>query len=161
VVQALPALADAFARLDPGAAAGYRQRAERYGERLRRLDRELERTLAAVPAPRRELVASHDSLGYLADRYGLEVIATTFPASGPEAEASAARIAEVRRTVREAGVPVVFAQQEDNPAALRRIAEEAGIEIEDGLIVESPGAAGTYEEMMRLNAELIANALTG
>lgn len=161
VEKALPALADAFAEADPSGAAGYRERARRYAERLRDLDAEVERTLHAVPAPERGLVISHDSLGYLADRYGFEVIATAFPASGPEAQASAGRIDELRRAIRESGVPAVFAQREDDPGTLRRIAEEAGVEIEDGLIVESPASAGNYEEMLRLNAELIAGALTG
>lgn len=161
VARALPALADALAELDPSGAAGYRDRARRYAERLRNLDAGIERTLEAVPAPRRELVTSHDSLGYLADRYRFEVVATAFPASGPEAEASAAQIEEVRSAVRDAGVPVVFAGQEDDAKSLRRIAAEAGIGIEDGLIVESPASAGSYEEMLRHNAALIANALAG
>jgi zinc/manganese transport system substrate-binding protein len=159
VARALPSLADAFAGIDPSGAAGYRERARRYADRLHRLDSELERTLDAVPTPKRGLITSHDSLGYLADRYGFAVIATAFPASGPEAEGSAARIEELRRAVSDSGVQVVFAQQEDDPGILRRIAAAAGVEIEGRLIVESPASAGSYEAMLRLNAELIANAL--
>jgi zinc/manganese transport system substrate-binding protein len=159
VARALPSLADALGEIDPSGAAGYRERARRYADRLRALDAELERTLDAVPAPNRGLITSHDSLGYFADRYRFAVIATAFPASGPEAEGSAARIEELRRAVSDSGVQVVFAQQEDDPGILRRIAAAAGIEIEDGLIVESPTGAGSYEEMLRVNAELIANAL--
>jgi zinc/manganese transport system substrate-binding protein len=159
VARALPSLADAFAKIDPSGAEGYRERTRRYADRLRELDSELERTLDAVPASKRGLITSHDSLGYLADRYGFAVIATAFPASGPEAEGSAARIEELRRAVSDSGVQVVFAQQEDDPGILRRIAAATGVEIEDGLIVESPASAGSYEAMLRLNAELITNAL--
>jgi zinc/manganese transport system substrate-binding protein len=161
VAAALPSLADALSEADPSGASEYDQRARAYAKELKGLDSELERTLASVPDANRELVTSHDSLGYFADRYGFEVIATAFPASGPEAEASAGLIDEVESAVREHDVPAVFAQQEDDPETLRLIADETGVEIEDGLIIESPGTAGTYEEMLRQDAALIAAALGG
>jgi zinc/manganese transport system substrate-binding protein len=161
VAAALPSLADALSEADPSGASGYDQRAQAYAKELERLDTGLERRLASVPDADRELVTSHDSLGYFADRYGFEVVATAFPASGPEAEASAGLIDEVEGAVREHDVPAVFAQQEDDPETLRLIADETGVAIEDGLIIESPGAAGSYEEMLRQDAALIAAALGG
>jgi zinc/manganese transport system substrate-binding protein len=161
VAAALPSLADALSEADPSDASGYDERAQAYAKQLDKLDAELERTLASVPASDRELVTSHDSLGYFADRYGFEVVATAFPASGPEAEASAGLIGEVEDAVREHDVPAVFAQLEDDPETLRLIADETGVEIEEGLIIESPGAAGSYEEMLRLDADLVAAALGG
>ncbi len=161
VAAALPSLADALSEADPTDASGYDERAQAYAKQLDKLDAELERTLASVPASDRELVTSHDSLGYFADRYGFEVVATAFPASGPEAEASAGLIGEVEDAVREHDVPAVFAQREVDPETLRLIAEVTGVEIEEGLIIESPGAAGSYEEMLRLDADLVAAALGG
>jgi ABC-type Zn uptake system ZnuABC Zn-binding protein ZnuA len=159
VATTLPSLADALTEADPSGASGYDQRAQAYAKKLERLDTELERTLASIPDSDRELITSHDSLGYFADRYGFEVVATAFPASGPEAEASAGLIDEVEDAVREHDVPAVFAQQEDDPETLRLIADETGVEIEEGLIIESPGTAGSYEEMLREDAALIAAAL--
>ncbi|MGH2950979.1 MAG: metal ABC transporter substrate-binding protein, partial [Solirubrobacterales bacterium] len=158
-VAALPSLADALAEVDPGGAAEYRRGGSDYAAELERLDSELGRTLARIPAANRELVTSHDSLGYLAHRYALEVVATAFPASGAEAETSAGELDEVEDAVRESGVPAVFAQEDDDPEVLRLIAEDTGVEIEEGLIVESPASAGSYEEMLRRDAELIADAL--
>ena len=135
VAAALPSLGEALAEADPEHAGGYRERAAAYARRLESLDADIERQLAAIPPDDRELVTSHDALAYFADRYGLEVVATPFPASGPEAEASA--------------------------QVLEQIAERKGIEIVDQLLVESPGDAGSYAEMLRLDAELIASALAG
>jgi zinc/manganese transport system substrate-binding protein len=160
VAAAAPTLADALAEADPAGADGYRKRARAYADELDGLDAELDRTLASVPDSDRELVTSHDSLGYFADRYGFEVVATAFPASGPEAEASAGLIDEVEGAVNEHEVPAVFAQEEDDPETLRLIADETGVAIEEGLIIESPGTAGSYEEMLRRDAELIAAALS-
>ncbi|MGZ5356648.1 MAG: metal ABC transporter substrate-binding protein [Solirubrobacterales bacterium] len=161
VAAALPALAAALAEADPAHAAGYRRRANLYAAELTALDAELAAALGAVPAADRKLVTSHDALGYFADRYGFEVVATAFPASGPEAEPGAASIEEVEEAVRAAGVPTVFAEAEDDPEALEQIAERAGVAIEPGLLVESPGPAGSYAEMLRRDAALVAAGLSG
>jgi zinc/manganese transport system substrate-binding protein len=160
VAAALPALAEALSAADPGHAEGYRSRAERYAEELTALDRELEGELAQIPPDSRELVTSHDALGYFADRYDFTVVATPFPASGAEAEASAGRIAEVEEAIRATGVPTVFAEAEDDPEVLELIADETGVRVEPGLLVESPGPAGGYVEMLREDGAMIAAGLT-
>jgi zinc/manganese transport system substrate-binding protein len=141
VAAAHPSLAEALGDADP--------------------DRAMQARLERVPEENRELVTSHDSLGYFADRYGFEVLATAFPATGAEAEASAARLAEVEDAVRESGVPAIFAQEGDDPEALDLVAQNTGVEVEYGLLVEAPAAAGTYEEMLRRDAALIAGGLGG
>jgi zinc/manganese transport system substrate-binding protein len=139
VADALPSLADALADADPDHAAAYRERAREYERELRTLDRELAGRLARVPARDRELVTSHDSLAYFADQYEFDVAATAFPATGAEAEASAEQIHVVEDAVRESGVPAIFAQEGDDP--------------------ETPSSAGSYEEMLRRDAELIVDSL--
>jgi zinc/manganese transport system substrate-binding protein len=159
VAAAAPALADALARVDPGGDAGYDARASAFARRLERLDRELRETLAVIPAARRKLVTSHESLGWFADRYDLEFVGAPFGVQ-PEAEASAGRVAEVIETVRRERVPVVFAQEGDDPKVMRQIAQEAGVRVVDDLLVENPGPqASGYEEALRFDARRIADAL--
>jgi zinc/manganese transport system substrate-binding protein len=159
VAASVPALAEALAETDPDHADGYRSRARSYAAELRELDTEIEQAVAAIPAQNRKLVTSHDAMGYFADRYGFQVLATPFPATGPEAEPSAQTIAEVERAIRASGVPTVFAQETDDPEVLERIADETGVEIEEGLLVEAPGEAGSYVEMLRQDAELLRAGL--
>jgi zinc/manganese transport system substrate-binding protein len=161
VAAALPSLAQGLGDADGAHADQYAERASEYAKRLRSLDREMRERLASVPEENRELVTSHDSLGYFADRYGFEVLATAFPATGAEAEASAARLAEVEDAVRDSGVPAIFAQEGDDPEALGLVASNTGVELNFGLLVEAPGTAGTYEEMLRRDADLIAASLRG
>jgi zinc/manganese transport system substrate-binding protein len=156
---ALDSLADALGDADPDNANSYRQRGDDYATTLEDLDRELEDTLAAVPAAGRELVTSHDSLGYFADRYNFEVVATPFPASGPEAEASPAQLTEVVDAIEEDDVSAVFAGEEDDPEVLEQVADETGVAVVADLLIESSGNTGSYEEMLRRDAELIAGAL--
>jgi zinc/manganese transport system substrate-binding protein len=156
---ALDSLAAALSEADPGNADAYRRRARDYDAALRDLDRELDDTLAAVRRDERELVTSHDSLEYFADRYGFEVVATPFPASGAEAEASPVQLAEVVDAIEEYRVPAVFAGEEDDPEVLEQVADETGAEVVPDLLVESTGDAGSYDEMLRRDAELISGAL--
>jgi ABC-type Zn uptake system ZnuABC Zn-binding protein ZnuA len=159
VAGALPALAEALAEADPDNAEGYRARATKFGNELTALDAEIQAQLEAIPPANRELVTSHDALGYFADRYGFEVVATPFPASGAEAEASAGRIDEVEQAIRRTGVPTVFAEEGDDPEVLSLIAGETGVKIDEGLLVEAPGSAGTYVEMLRNDAQIVLSGL--
>jgi len=129
VAEALPSLAAAMGEADPSHASAYAARAERFASELRRLDRELARALASLPPADRELVTSHDSLGYFASRYGFEVVATPFPSTGPEAEPSAEAIAAIDATVKRTGVPAVFAEPEDDPEVLEGIADRTGVRV--------------------------------
>jgi zinc/manganese transport system substrate-binding protein/manganese/iron transport system substrate-binding protein len=86
---AVDALRDAFARADPEGAPAYRDAAKRYQARIRALDEAVAACLAKVPAAQRRLVTTHDSLGYYADRYGIEVTGAVIPSLSTQAQASA------------------------------------------------------------------------
>jgi manganese/iron transport system substrate-binding protein len=159
VSDALGSLADALSHANPENAAAYRTRAAEYAERLKALDGEIAAEISQIPKAQRSLVTSHDSLGYFADRYGLEVLLTPFPSSGPEAEPSAARLAEVQAAIERSGVSALFAQASDSADVLETLARATGTEVVDDLLVGSPGDAGGYEEMLRHDAMLISSAL--
>ncbi len=161
VAAALPSLADALGEADPPNADAYHQRADELAARLEKLDREIAADLRGVPAGDRELVTSHDALAYFADRYGFDVVATAFPATGADAEPSAGALADVIDAVELTGAPALFAEETDDPEALESVAGETGATVVDGLLIESPGSAGTYEEMLRHDADLIAGSLGG
>lgn len=161
VAAAMPALARDLAELDPSGAGEYRAAARRYATELRALDGELAEMVAEIPEPSRKLVTSHDSMGYFADRYGFEVLGTTFGAA-PEAESSAGELAELIEQVEAAGVPAVFAQRGDNPQVLERLAAATGATVIDDLLITSPGPeASTYPEMMRITTERVVDGLVG
>lgn len=135
-----------------------------YKDELDALDAELEADFAAIPAERRSLVTDHHVFGYLAERYDFEVVGAVIPSGTTLAAPSAADLADLASTIREAGVPAIFVQS-TQPARLAEVlAQEAGVEVQIvGLFSESlsaaePGAA-TYLEMMRTNADRLVEAL--
>lgn len=159
VARALPSIAEALIEVDPDGATGFRARAAGYADELESLGGRMTEILSIVPRRDRELVTSHDSLAYFAQRFEFAVVATPFPASGPEAEVTAASIDEVESTIEETGVPAVFPEADSNTAILRGIAERTGVRLVLGLRVESPGRGG-YSTMLIDDARLIARGLT-
>lgn len=159
IVDVLPRLVSALASADPAGADSYRDRAQAYAAELDRLDRDIGKLLAAVPAERRKLVTSHESLGHFVRRYDFDFIGAPFGLA-PEAEASAETVAQLIERVERADVPAVFAEDTDDPELMREIADEAGVEVVDDLLTEGFGErVDSYEDMLRYDAERIASAL--
>jgi len=64
----------ALAKSDPANATEYRARADAYIKELRALDIWAKAEVAVLPAAKRRVLASHDSLQYLAKAYGITLL---------------------------------------------------------------------------------------
>jgi zinc transport system substrate-binding protein len=142
------ALADRLGDVDPDGAATYEQNAAALRGDLEALDAEMEQGLADCAV--RTVVTGHDAFGYLADRYGLEVVGVT--GLSPSAEPSAAQLAEISALVRERGVTTVYTETLADPAVAETVAREAGVQTAvldpiEGLTDESAGS--DYLAVMR------------
>jgi zinc/manganese transport system substrate-binding protein len=126
---------------------------------------EVAATLAKVPQDRRILVTDHDALGYLAAAYGYTVAGTVIPGGSTLAEPSSAELAALATTVKEAGVPAIFANTANPKALVDALASEVGGIKVVSLYVDSLGEPGsgadTYQGMVRTNAQRISDALAG
>lgn len=154
---------DALIEADPANADTYTANAAAYIAELQALDTEIEAAVSAVPVESRKLVTSHDALGYFADRYGFEVIATVLPATTEATDPSAGEMAELIETIQSSGVSAVFIENVSNPDLMEQIADAAGVEVAAGLYTDALGEVGsegdTYLKMMRYNASVITDAL--
>jgi ABC-type Zn uptake system ZnuABC Zn-binding protein ZnuA len=138
--------------------------AEAYAAQLDELDAEIEEILSVIPEDRRKLVTNHEAFGYFADRYGFEIVGTVIPGGTTLEDPSAADLEELAATVEAEGVPAIFAENTSAPALAQALANEVGVDVE---VVElysdslgEPGSDGaTYEDMLRSNAQRIAEAL--
>jgi zinc/manganese transport system substrate-binding protein len=159
VAAALPGLASALADADPDHARAYRRRAEAYGHRLERIDSDLKRAYSGIPPDRRKLVSSHDSIEYLVRRYGFEFVGAPFGVT-PGTEPSAETVSSLIERVEREHVPAVFAEDTDDPKLMDQIGREAGVEVVDDLLTEGfGGRVDSYEDMLRYDADRIAEAL--
>ncbi len=154
-------LRDALARAHPAAAAHYEARAQAYLAELDSLDRWVREQIAIIPAARRKLVTSHDSLGYYADAYGLETIPVAGIAASAETDARA--LAAIIDKIRHEKVPAVFFELTTNPKLVRQIGADAGVSLAEPLFTDSLGVPGsgaeTYLDLIRTNTTRIVSAL--
>ncbi|GAA1071522.1 zinc ABC transporter substrate-binding protein AztC [Nocardiopsis composta] len=143
-----------------------RANAKEYRARIDEVHAEAEERFAGIPEDRRSLVTNHHVFGYLADRYGFEVIGAVIPSGTTLASPSGSDLKSLADAVEAAGVPAVFADSSQPDRLATVMAEEAGLDIEvvplySESLTEEGGGAATYLEMTRANTEAIADGLTG
>ena len=162
---AVAAIRDALIRADPGHAAYYRRRATAYERRLRALDRGIARCMDRVPATRRKLVTSHDSLAYFARRYRVKVVGAVIPSLSSQAQPSGRDTERLVEQVRREGVRAIFPESALNPRLERALAREAGVRVGGTLWGDSlgkPGSAGdSYLKAMASETERMVSGMSG
>jgi ABC-type Zn uptake system ZnuABC Zn-binding protein ZnuA len=149
--------------LDPGNAAAYQANAAAYTRQLDELDATIRAQVALIPADRRKLVTDHEALGYLADRYGFQVLGAVIPSVSTSAEPSAGDLAALVEVIRAQRVPAIFIGTTTNPKVAEMVARETGAQVLP-LHTGETGVAGsgaeTYLGMMRANLDTIVKGLT-
>jgi zinc/manganese transport system substrate-binding protein len=144
--------------------AAVRSNAARYGAAVDELDAALTARFGSIPPERRKLVTNHHVFGYLAQRYGFDVVGAVIPSGTTLASPSASDLESLATAVRAAGVPAIFADSSQPDRLARVLADRAGVRVavvplhSESLTREGAGAA-TYLEMMRANADAIARGL--
>ena len=157
-------IAAALERLDPADAAEYRARAATYTKQIQVVDNWAREEIASVPAEKRRALASHDSLQYIANAYGITLLAVNGWTN--KTEPSAAELAKLAQQIRATRVKALFLDSITDPRATQRIAGETGAVIGGTLygdaLSAAPGEADSYIEMLRhdvstLKAGMLAN----
>lgn len=144
-------IAAALAKSDPANAADYRARADAYTKELQALDAWAKAEIAALPAAKRRVLASHDSLQYLAKAYGITLLSINGWTNN--SERSAAELARLTRQIRQEGIHALFLDSITDPRAMQQVAKETGVSIGGTLYgdaLSKPGdEADTYLKMLR------------
>ena len=144
-------IAAALVRLDPADTNKYRARAAAYTKEIQTVDDWARKEIASVPADKRRALASHDSLQYIANAYGITLLAVNGWTN--KSEPSAAELAKLARQIRASRVKALFLDSITDPRAMERIAGETGAVIGGTLYGDSlspkGGEADSYIEMLR------------
>jgi zinc/manganese transport system substrate-binding protein len=134
-------------------------------ERIRTAEKEVATLMASVPADRRVLVTDHLAYGYLADRYGYEVIGAVVPSTTTLAEPSSAELAELAELIVAENVPAIFANVAEPSTLVEAVAAETGRDITIIPLYHDLGGpdspAATYIDLMTTDASRIAEGLAG
>jgi ABC-type Zn uptake system ZnuABC Zn-binding protein ZnuA len=164
-ILAVAAIRDALVEADPDGRAAYERNAAAYTRELRTLDAHIERCIDRVPPDKRRIVTTHDSLGYFADRYGVEVIGAVIPSLSTQAQPSAKDVDELVRQIEDEGVEAIFPEVAVSQRLEQAIARESGAEVGRELWADSLGPEGsgaeTYLDAMRADAAALAEGMSG
>ena len=157
------AMVVAFSEMDPAHAADFERNGAAYNAELQTVQDELIARLDAVPESQRALVTCEGAFSYLARDAGLTE--RYLWAVNAEQQATPQQIAGVIEFVRENEVPAVFCESTVSDAAMRQVVEASGAVFGGTLYVDSLSAADgpvpSYLELIRYDADLIVDGLTG
>lgn len=149
------ALVEAFSKLDPPGAGGFKARAEEVKKSLGELHKGLEARSRAWKG--RTIVTFHGSMGYFADRYGLTIAAVIEPFSGKEP--TARYLKDVIGAIERSKASALFSEPQLDKRPAQVIADQAKVPLfELDPIGGGPGAE-TYEKLLRKNADVLDKAL--
>jgi zinc/manganese transport system substrate-binding protein len=144
-------ITDALVRADPANADDYRTRSAAYTQELRALDGWAHAEMDAVPVAKRRALASHDSLQYFANAFGITMISVNGWTN--KSEPSAADLARLTDQIRREHVKALFLDSITDPKAMERISKETGAVIGGTLFGDAlsgpDGEAGTYIALIR------------
>ena len=154
-------IAQGLATADPAHADAYRQRADAFAAEILQQDAANERSFAAIPPGKRQIITSHDAFGYYAARYG--IVLRAVQGISTEGEPSARDIAGLIDKIRRERVHAVFIENMSSHRLTQAVARETGAVIGDPLYADalSPqnGPAPSYLAMLRHNTMLLAAAM--
>lgn len=107
-----------------------------------------------------KIVTGHDSLGYLADRYGCEIVGVVIPSLSGLAEATAQDFADLAKAMKTEKVSAIFVDEGTSTRVSDRIAAETGARVV-ALPSHSVPSSGRYRDYVTTVARAITDGLTG
>jgi len=152
----------ALSALDPGNETIYQQNTQQYVDEIKILDTWIMDQVSGIPQERRVLVSDHQSFGYLADRYGFQVVGSVIPSFSSSASVSAQDLVDLTNTLQELDVKIILVSTTTNPALAESIATDTGasvVRVYVGALSPPEGPAPTYIDLMRFDIQTIIDAL--
>ncbi|MEO6531685.1 MAG: metal ABC transporter substrate-binding protein [Specibacter sp.] len=153
----------AFTKLDPANASVYEDNGAAYNATLQQVQDDMVHKLEVLPTNQRALVSCEGAFSYLARDAGLTE--KYIWAVNAEQQATPQQIAAVIDFVRTNQVPAVFCESTVSAAPMEQVVEATGAIFGGTLYVDSlsepDGPVPTYLELLRHDAKIIIDALTG
>lgn len=164
--QTVPTIIKGLSEVDPGGKAEYEKNGAALLDKLAKLDEWCKEKAAELPAKKRVLVTSHDAYNYFGRAYTFKVVG--LQGVSTVSEAALADISSLVDFIKKEKVKAIFVESSVNPAAIKRVAKDAGVKIGGELFSDAMGEpgemhdgfdTGTYEGMVKYNLTTIVGAL--
>jgi len=163
MAHAVKAVAAKLADVAPGA-ADWTGNGDAYAAQILSTEETMSGLFDQIPADGRKLVTGHMAFGYLADRFGLEIVGVVIPGGGTMGAPSAGDLAALAQTIVDENVPAIFTESTESPVLADALAREVGRDVQVvSLYTGSLGAPGsgadTYLGLLLTDAQRISDAL--
>ncbi len=145
---------------DSSNAANYEAAGDAYSKDLSGLTGQVSQLIASIPSQNRKLITTHESLGYLEAKFGLEVLSTIIPDLDSSNEITPVQLVGVIDVIEDNNVKVIFIEAEAPSVYAETIVAETGIKAVEGLWVETLKPSQTYPEFLIAAVELIVENLS-
>ena len=145
---------------DSSNTSDYEAAGKAYVDELQSLVSQVSELISTVPSQNRKLITTHESLGYLEAKFGLEVLSTIIPDLDSSNEISPSQLVGVIDVIEDNNVKVIFIEAEAPSIYSETIVAETGIKAVEGLWVETLRPGQTYPEFLITAVELIVENLS-
>jgi len=160
VIYAAEFIESKLVEFDPSNAANYETAGDAYTTELSSLTRQVSQLIGLIPSQNRKLITTHESLGYLEAKFGLEVLSTIIPDLDSSNEITPSQLVGVIDVIEDNNVKVIFIEAEAPSVYAETIVAETGIKAVEGLWVETLKPGQTYPEFLIAAIELIVENLS-
>ena len=160
VKQQVNVIRDGLIQVDPDNKEHYEENARIYNDKLDALDMKIGSALSSCQKD--TIVPYHNAFTYLGERYDIHIMA--LGGMAPDAEASAAEIAEFVDFVKDNDIKVIFSEELVDPRLAEVIAEEANAQVLlfsplEALNKDEAGTNVSYIDKMEDNLDSLKVAL--
>ena len=160
VKQQVNVIRDGLIQVDPDNKENYEENARIYNDKLDALDMKIGSALSSCQKD--TIVPYHNAFTYLGERYDIHIMA--LGGMAPDAEASAAEIAEFVDFVKDNDIKVIFSEELVDPRLAEVIAEEANAQVLlfsplEALSKDEAGTNVSYIDKMEDNLDSLKVAL--
>jgi len=160
VVYASEFIESKLIEFDPSNASSYQAAGDTYATELSSLTGQVSQLIGSIPSQNRKLITTHESLGYLEAKFGLEVLSTIIPDVDSANEITPTQLVGVIDVIEDNNVKVIFIEAEAPSVYAETIVAETGIKAVEGLWVETLKPGQTYPEFLITAVELIVESLS-
>ena len=159
VIYAAEYIEGKLVEIDPSNAASYESAGSAYTDELKGLIGQVSDLISTVPSQNRKLITTHESLGYLEAKFGLQVLSTIIPSLDSANEISPSQLVNVIDVIEDNSVKVIFIEEEAPSVYAETIVAETGIKAVEGLWVETLKEGQSYPEFLLDAVKLIVENL--
>lgn len=154
---------DALMQVDPDRKADYKERGDKYVERLEEINQEYEEKLGALPEEDKILVTSERAFQYLANHFGLKE--AFIWEIDTEENGSPEQIKNLVTYIKQYDVPTLFVESNVDTRPMETVSSETDVPIYEKPIysdeIGKPGEeVDTYVKYLNYNIKILTDGLT-